>query len=83
MISDYDKLNYSTATTSLYVDGRLMDTITEDVINSESSNRHYGTGTKFILGGSGVPSMQIAHMRVYDARQLSADEIKTIYEAKQ
>lgn len=86
MISDYNKLNYGAATTSLYIDGKLMDTITENInpfSEGESSNKHYGTGTKFILGGSGVPSMQIAHMRVYDARQLSADEIKTIYEAKQ
>lgn len=63
-----------------------MDTITEDINvfgEAESSGKHYGTGTKFILGGSGVPNIQIAHMRVYDARQLSADEIKTIYEAKQ
>lgn len=86
LVADYNKLNYSASTTSLYIDGRLMDTITENINvfgEGESSNKHYGTGTKFILGGSGVPSMQIAHMRVYDARQLSADEIKTIYEAKQ
>ena len=86
LVSDYNKINYAAATTSLYIDGRLMDTITENInpfSEGESSNKHYGTGTKFILGGSGVPSMQLAHMRVYDARQLSADEIKTIYEAKQ
>ncbi|MDE6193856.1 MAG: carboxypeptidase regulatory-like domain-containing protein [Muribaculaceae bacterium] len=86
LVSDYNKINYAAATTSLYIDGRLMDTVTENInpfSEGESSNKHYGTGTKFILGGSGVPSMQLAHMRVYDARQLSADEIKTIYEAKQ
>ena len=86
IVSDYNKINYAAATTSLYIDGRLMDTVTENInpfSEGESSNKHYGTGTKFILGGSGVPSMQLAHMRVYDARQLSADEIKTIYEAKQ
>lgn len=86
LVSDYNKINYAAATTSLYIDGRLMDTVTEDInpfSEAEDSNKHYGTGTKFILGGSGVPSMQIALMRVYDARQLSADEIKTVYEAKQ
>lgn len=86
LVSDYNKTNYSKATTTLYIDGRVMDTVTEEInvfSEGESSNKHYGTGTKFILGGSGVPSMQIANMRVYDARQLSSDEIKTIYEAKQ
>lgn len=86
LVADYNKLNYSASTTSLYIDGRLMDTVTEDINvfgEAESSGKHYGTGTKFILGGSGVPNMQIAYMRVYDARQLSADEIKAIYEAKQ
>lgn len=83
--SDYNNLNYAQATTSLYIDGKLMDTITEGInpfTEGESSERHYGTGTKFILGGSNVPSMQIAHLRVYDYRQLSADEIKKFYESK-
>lgn len=86
IVSDYNNINYATATTSLYIDGRLMDTITEGInpfSEAESSGRHYGTGTKFILGGNRVPNMQIAHLRVYDYRQLNADEIKKIYDSKQ
>lgn len=83
--SDYNNLTYAQATTSLYVDGKLMDTITEGInpfSEGESANRHYGTGTKFIMGGNNVPNMQIAHLRVYDYRQLSAEEIKKLYELK-
>lgn len=57
-----------------------MDTISEKFSFPDD---YYGAGTKFILGGEGTPSMQIANFRVYDAKQLSADDIKTIYEAKQ
>lgn len=86
LVSDYNKLNYGQVTTSLYIDGRIMDTQTEGInpfSEGESGNAHFGTGTKFILGGAKTPSMQIANFRVYDAKQLSADDIKTIYEAKQ
>lgn len=86
IVSDYHKLNFSQATTSLYIDGKLMDTITEEV-NSASENSpstaHYGQGLKFTLGGENVPNMKIANMRVYDSRQLSANEISEIYKAKQ
>lgn len=85
LVSDYNTLNYAAVTTSLYIDGKLMDTITEKInpfTEEESGERHYGTGTKFILGGSMVPSMQIAHLRVYDYRMLSADEIRKLYETK-
>lgn len=86
LVSDFNKTSYANATTLLYVDGRLMDTVTEGInpfSEAESVNAHYGTGTKFILGGKNVPNMQIANLRVYDARLLSASEIKEIYDAKQ
>jgi len=86
LVSDYNKLNYSAVTTLLYIDGRIMDTVTEDInyfSEAEPNHAHYGTGTKFIMGGPKTPAMQIANLRVYDAKQLSADEIKTIFEAKQ
>ncbi len=86
LVSDFNKTSYGNATTLLYIDGRLMDTITESInpfSEGEPSNAHYGTGTKFILGGKNVPNMQIANLRVYDARLLSAQEIKEIYNAQQ
>lgn len=87
LVSDYNKIKYATATSYLYIDGKLMDTITEDInpfSEGESSNAHYGTGSKFILGGEKTPNnMQIANLRVYDSRQLSASEINEIYNAQQ
>lgn len=84
LVSDYNTTNYSKATTSLYIDGRLMDTVTEEInVFGEAEHPHYGTGTKFIMGGDGVPSMQIANLRIYDTKQLSANDIMKIYEARQ
>lgn len=80
IVSDYHNLNSYQSTTSLYIDGRLMDTVTESVTGSEVE---YGKGLKFTLGGENVPNMKIANMRVYDSRQLSANEISEIYKAKQ
>ncbi|MDE6693634.1 MAG: hypothetical protein K2K05_09640, partial [Muribaculaceae bacterium] len=83
---DFTRTNYAKATTQLYIAGRLMDTVTEDInpfTEAESSGANYGTGTKFILGGENVPNMQIANLRIYDARLLSAEQIKNIYNAKQ
>ncbi|MDE6694120.1 MAG: carboxypeptidase regulatory-like domain-containing protein, partial [Muribaculaceae bacterium] len=57
LVSDFNRTNYAKATTQLYIDGRLMDTVTEDIIpftEAESSGANYGTGTKFILGGENV-----------------------------
>ncbi|MDE5871431.1 MAG: carboxypeptidase-like regulatory domain-containing protein [Muribaculaceae bacterium] len=86
LVSDYSRTKNGYATTLLYIDGRLMDTITEEISSyneTQPTSKHYGTGTKFVLGGPGVPTIQVANMRVYDARLLSSDEIKTIYNAKQ
>lgn len=79
LVTDYNKTNSYKTTALLYIDGKLMDTITMD-----GESREYGTGTKFILGGSEViQNLQLANMRVYSTRQLSADEITEIYNAKQ
>ena len=85
LISDYDQRGYGLVTTSLYIDGRIMDTVTEDInpfTEQESNHRHFGVGSKFILGGENVPSMQVAHLRMYDARKLNDAEIMALYKDK-
>lgn len=85
LVADYNTLTYGASTTSLYVDGKLMDTVTETINpfdEKESSHCHYGSGTKFVLGGDNVPTMQIAYLRMYSSRQLNADEMKTLYNDK-
>lgn len=79
LVTDYNKTNSGKVTALLYIDGKLMDTLT---IGGESVE--YGTGTKFILGGEEViQNLQLANLRVYDSRQLSASEINEIYNAQQ
>ncbi len=85
-VTDYNTLNPGKVTTSLYVDGVLMDTLTESYpYSSESSttDRHYGTGTKFTIGGKNTPNMRMANLRVYDNRKLNAEQVKNIFNAKQ
>jgi hypothetical protein len=95
LTSDFNKTSYANITTSLYVDGQLVDTITEyanPYSEAEVDKASYGTGTKFVMGGSvklnnsltlnGV-NMSIDNFRVYASRRLSAQEIKEIYKAKQ
>lgn len=94
--SDFSKTTYSTITSSLYVDGVLVDTITEDAnvfTEGETGSNTYGSGVKFVMGGSvnwsngrvkmDATNMAVDNLRVYNKRRLSADEIKTIYDAKQ
>ncbi|MDE5539962.1 MAG: LamG domain-containing protein, partial [Bacilli bacterium] len=53
-VSDFNNLNDDRITVSLYVDGILMDTLTEKHFASwenNGSDQNFGTGTKFILGG--------------------------------
>lgn len=95
LTSDFNKTTYATITTNLYVDGQLVDTVTEDANpfgEAETSNNSYGSGTKFILGGSvklsnsntlNGTNMIVDNFRVYDTRLLSVTEIKNIYDAKQ
>lgn len=94
LVSDFNNIEYATTTTSLYVDGTLVDTITESVNPFEegtSSQASYGTGIKFIMGGDVTierktvngTNMSIDNFRVYNTRCLSDKEIKQIYDAKQ
>lgn len=94
LVSDFNNIEYATTTTSLYVDGALVDTVTEYVNpfeESTPSQASYGTGIKFIMGGNVTierktingTNMSIDNFRVYNTRCLSANEIKQIYDARQ
>ncbi|MDE5539961.1 MAG: LamG domain-containing protein, partial [Bacilli bacterium] len=85
-VSDFNNLNSDRITVSLYVDGILMDTLTEKHIASwenNGSDQNFGTGTKFILGGDNTSNMRIANLRIYDYRKLNAEQVKNIFNAKQ
>lgn len=82
LVSDHNVLKRHNITTRLYIDGTLMDTQIEPYSASEEENpdhSHFGTGTKFIMGGDNTPNMKIANLRVYDEWQLPADEVKKLY----
>ncbi len=95
LTSDFNETTYSTITTNLYVDGQLVDVVTEDAnvfTEGETSSNSYGSGVKFVMGGSiklsnsntlNGTNMAVDNFRVYDTRRLSATEIKSIYDAKQ
>ncbi len=86
LVSDFNKENADYVTTTLYVDGIKMDTVKEEYSASNEkypSDRHYDTGIKFTIGGSNTPNMKVANLRVYNSRKLNAEQIKTIYDAKQ
>ncbi len=85
LVSDYNTIKENTLTTKLYIDGIIMDTLTESYSVSNENNaseRHFGTGTKFIIGGDNTPNMKIANLRVYDEWQLPESEIKNLYTKK-
>ena len=86
LVSDFNTLTPNAVTLSLYVDGVLMDTLTEGYSASsenDQSGRHFGVGTKFILGGNNTPNMRVANLRVYDNRKLNASQVKNIFNVKQ
>lgn len=95
LTSDFNQTKYALITTSLYIDGRLVDVVTEDCnpFNEQSSdNNSYNSGIKFVMGGSvslsysnklNATNMAVDNFRVYDTRRLSAAEIKRIFDAKQ
>lgn len=95
LVSDFEVTTYSTITTTLYVDGQEVYTLTEDANHfSENggSQSSYDTGTSFTMGGSlqlnksmtlTGTNMSVDNFRVYDTRRLSASEIQEIYNAKQ
>ena len=85
IVSDHNQISSNKITTTLYVDGVQMDSLTEDYSASNEErvdDRHFGTGTKFIMGGDNTPNMKIANLRVYDEWQLPASEIKNLYTKK-
>ncbi|MDE6638392.1 MAG: LamG domain-containing protein [Muribaculaceae bacterium] len=85
LVSDFNVINENMVTTSLYIDGVLMDTLTESYSTYDENQEkecHFGTGTKFIIGGDNTPNMKIANLRVYDEWQLPASEIKNLYTKK-
>ena len=86
LVSDFNKTNADYVTTSLYVDGILMDTLKEEYkayTEKDTATRHFDTGVKFSIGGSNTPNMKMAHLRAYSNRKLTDAQIKSIYEAKQ
>lgn len=95
LVSDFNSTTYAKITTILYVDGQAVDVITEDAnpfSEAESGQASYGTGLKFIMGSTvklsssvtlNGTNMAVDNFRVYDTRMLSAQEIKTIYDARQ
>ena len=95
LVSDFEVTTYSTITTTLYVDGQEVYTLTEDANHfSENGGNQssYDTGTSFTMGGSlqlnksmtlTGTNMSVDNFRVYDTRRLSASEIQEIYNAKQ
>lgn len=95
LTSDFNRTTYATITTTLYVDGQAVDVITEyanPFSEAEVGSNSYGSGTKFIMGGDvqlshstklNGTNMSVDNFRVYDTRRLTADEIKSIYNAKQ
>lgn len=85
LVSDYNTVNAEKVTTTLYVDGIYMDTQTEPCSTydeNKDAEKHFGTGTKFVMGGDNTPNMKIANLRVYDEWQLPESEIKNLYTKK-
>lgn len=88
LVFDYGKSANSTLTTKLYIDGNMVDVVTEDYFGIGSC---LGKGTKFVLGGEmngyytqlPATNLTVDNFRVYSTRRLSDSEIKQIYEAKQ
>lgn len=88
LVFDYSKTGSYRLTTKLYIDGNMVDVVTED---NYEINTSLGKGTKFVLGGEinlkytklPATNLTIDNFRVYSTRRLSDSEIKQIYEAKQ
>ncbi len=88
--TDFNVTEYATITSSLYVNGQQVDTVTE-YQNPFSASETYGMGIKFIMGGDFKLSnsstlkgtnMTVDNFRVYDTRKLSDREIKLLYDTK-
>jgi hypothetical protein len=86
MITLTSKYTNRNTTTKLYLDGEYTDVIAE-------ASSPPGKGIKFVMGGElhvygileyTIPgiNMNIDNLRVYDTRELSANEIRQIYKAE-
>ncbi len=85
IVSDHGTTTSSTWTSTLYVDGKRCSTISENA----GQELQYPNG--FVIGGRAslyyydlvCSSFTMDDFRFYDSRQLSASEIKEIYNARQ
>lgn len=88
LVSDFGTTTRYTYTTTLYVDGKKVSTISEYY---GAPNTEYSLPNAFVIGGKAqmynysltTPNFTIDNFRMYDARMLTAEEIKEIYNAKQ
>ena len=88
ILSDLYVTSSNSITHKLYVDGQLIDQVSESEFGWIGT---YGTGLKFVMGGKTkngsidlkATNMSVDNFRVYDTRHLSDDEIKQIYNAKE
>ena len=95
LVSDFNSTTYAKITTRLYVDGVFVDTVTEDdnpfSEGETGSNKNYDACMKFVLGGElnesyspklSATKLIVDNIRFYRSRMLSAEEVKTIYNAE-
>lgn len=90
LVSEYGTIQSYRWTTTLYIDGKKTDVITQDSDNSNTGDTSLPNA--FVIGGSAkfsssntlvTPNFTIDNFRMYDSRLLTADEVKEIYNAKQ
>ncbi|MDE6340816.1 MAG: LamG domain-containing protein, partial [Muribaculaceae bacterium] len=89
IVSDYGATSSYTWTSVLYVDGKKTGTISEYTPNDGSETDFPNA---FIVGGKtklnnnyspATPNFSMDNLRIYDNRQLTAAEVKEIFNAKQ
>ncbi|MDR1407374.1 MAG: carboxypeptidase regulatory-like domain-containing protein [Tannerella sp.] len=83
LTSTCDNSFFYYTSTKLYLDGEYTDILMETTYLDD----YYDYGIRFIIGGaigSGLPGidMNIDNLRIYNTRELSADEIRKIYKAE-
>lgn len=90
LTSEYGVTKYGIINTKLYIDGELIDAISEEVLSAY--NLEYGNGVRFVLGGNiqrqgtikipAISNVIIDNLRIYNSRRLSESEINQIYKAE-
>lgn len=90
LVSDYGTTQIYRWTTTLYIDGKKTDVITQDSDNSNTGDSNMPNA--FVIGGSAkmgstntliTSNFTIDNLRMYDSRLLTAEEVKEIFNAKQ